>query len=564
MNTLTKDVILKYLTTILKYLFSFIFILLTYKTTGKLSYVGASLLELLLIFVIFNAFVEKHFAFQILHSIVMFFFNANILVLFFGSSFITLVMLQNLNSLEDLGGKVVPYSIGVVVTLIFTFLPIKQVSLPKLPNKMLIPVVALAEALILTITPVTGYSPLNGYYSLAVQYHDAKELAKMMEEAKQDLADITAAAETDTEDNEEAESTASTDDEIAEAETEEAGTNPVLEIEHSVYGSDVNVIVIFVEGLSKNIITDSRNIMPNVASFANQSISFNNYYNHTFATYRGLQGQLYSGYSLEDTEHNSNTALMDVLKSAGYYTAFLNTEPNNETFTAYLNDMSFDTVISNQPTYEVHGEAESLTDQEAFQTLFNTALSYENSGQKFFLAMYAFGTHASLDSKDVVYGDGSDRLLNKFYSSDYWFGSFLEQFKNSSLASNTVIVFTADHSTYADEDFNASFPEYHRNCSDCDEIPLYIYYQGKTMSVDAEGRNSLDMAPTLLDLLGLEKPDNFLGDSLFNEKGSGSVMDVYFFDPAYLATTSNDMVQFLSGDEKDTVKQQVSKYIASK
>lgn len=50
-----------------------------------------------------------------------------------------------------------------------------------------------------------------------------------------------------------------------------------------------NVILIFTEGLSNHIITDSRNIMPNVAALKNQTISFSNYYNHTFATYRGIQ-----------------------------------------------------------------------------------------------------------------------------------------------------------------------------------------------------------------------------------------------------------------------------------
>ena len=40
-----------------------------------------------------------------------------------------------------------------------------------------------------------------------------------------------------------------------------------------------NVILIFTEGLSKNIIEDERNIMPNVKALQEESISFENYFN---------------------------------------------------------------------------------------------------------------------------------------------------------------------------------------------------------------------------------------------------------------------------------------------
>ena len=57
-----------------------------------------------------------------------------------------------------------------------------------------------------------------------------------------------------------------------------------------------DVVLIFTEGLSQNIIDDERNIMPNVRMYEDKSLNFTNYYNHTAATYEGLIGQLYSGH----------------------------------------------------------------------------------------------------------------------------------------------------------------------------------------------------------------------------------------------------------------------------
>ncbi|WP_238140785.1 sulfatase-like hydrolase/transferase, partial [Streptococcus suis] len=97
-----------------------------------------------------------------------------------------------------------------------------------------------------------------------------------------------------------------------------------------------NVVLIFVEGLSQNIVEDEREIMPNLKKFQESSLTFENYYNHTFATYRGLIGQLYSGYQLDNYESNTLTSLQGVLGDKGYQTTFINTEPNNTQFTSYL------------------------------------------------------------------------------------------------------------------------------------------------------------------------------------------------------------------------------------
>lgn len=95
------------------------------------------------------------------------------------------------------------------------------------------------------------------------------------------------------------------------------------------------------------MIEDERGIMPNLASIEKRSLFFKNYYNHTFATYRGLIGQLYSGHQFSDRGANQLISLHALLHDVGYQTTFFNTEPNNVDFSRCLEAMDFDTLVSN-------------------------------------------------------------------------------------------------------------------------------------------------------------------------------------------------------------------------
>ena len=91
-----------------------------------------------------------------------------------------------------------------------------------------------------------------------------------------------------------------------------------------------DVVLIFTEGLSQNIIDDERNIMPNVRMYEDKSLNFTNYYNHTAATYRGLIGQLYSGHQYNNNDENTLISLQKIMHDNGYQTTLINTEPNNQ------------------------------------------------------------------------------------------------------------------------------------------------------------------------------------------------------------------------------------------
>ena len=608
-----------YILTIIKYSFAITFLIIVSVEMKDIRYLSCGVAELFFIFSLSDVLVGKSPWFNVLNAVFVLIFNAQTLMLHFANSYVTLVMIENLSSLEDLHGKAFLYGLGILAVLAFSFLPVKKVTGDKIKWFYILPAAAALEILVLvfahgTLTPALGLMSLGNEWKVKREMIAMKEqmLAEMEEMAGTEPEQSSPESEYSTGINEEknlsgvnvqselslpgAEDTPGADSgpapgeedlsglsaetdpgaadaaEAAQVQDESAAaslsdyTNAMFPVgapaEKFATAQGTNVIVIFVEGLSENVVDDSRDIMPNLKALQGETVSFFNYYNHTFATYRGLQGQLYSGYSLEDMEPNSLPSMMDCLRGAGYYSAFINTEPYNSDFVSYLNAMSFDTVITD--TAVATGVVQDISDKDAFELLYNTAEAYGGSGTPFFLGMYSFGTHASFDSEDEIYGNGGNRMLNKFYNVDYQIGAFMEKFKSSPLADNTMVVITADHATYCDEDFRNTFPDYYRADMSCDEIPLLIYYKGNAGQLNAQGRNSLDLAPTVLDLLNIGYPESFMGDSLYRAKNERTAMDSFFWCQGKILYTGNDCVSVPEADMKSFASKNIAGYFAKK
>ncbi|MCD8090777.1 MAG: sulfatase-like hydrolase/transferase [Clostridiales bacterium] len=522
-----------------KYSVSVIFALLPIITMRSLSFSAAALVELAVIGALTNLIaLKKPVLANIFNGVFILLFNVQMGVLFFGSSYIETIMLSNLASLQDLGGKALEYISAAAAAVVVSFLPVYPVGkdfFKKKSRKASLLIAALAaEAVLIAATGVL-YSPLVNYVVLAQQEYKIYKLKKIVGNT------------------------------VSSAEYFYSDEIPDYRKKDEALPENPNIILIFTEGLSQNIIDDERNIMPNVSEFQKNSLSFTNYYNHTFATYRGLIGQLYSGYQLNNfNEENNLVSLHGILESGGYQTTFINTEPLNTDFINYLQSLGFEEVMVGEP-YNLEGLENSYSDRQAYEILWDKVQSQEKSGRPFFTVIYTLGTHVSFDSTDEKFGKGNNSELNKFYNADYQFGSFLEKFKKSSLAEDTIIVYTADHATYQDNDFTSAFPDYERLSTQLDTIPLCFYYEGiKAETVDASGRNTLCLAPTLLDWLDVSAPNYFLGSSLFSDISEGLSLDTIFYSENSPYSTKNGELSNLSGEDLDTFESTIQKYFAAK
>jgi phosphoglycerol transferase MdoB-like AlkP superfamily enzyme len=309
-----------------------------------------------------------------------------------------------------------------------------------------------------------------------------------------------------------------------------------------------NVVVIFSEGMSARLVGAyggaHPGLTPNIDRLAGMSMRVTDYFNHTAATYRGLLGQLSSGFSLASGsgeagwETGDNRASLGkirrrtlpmILREHGYQSYFFSPHAASRPFTSMLDTLGFDKVFTFESIgrgllggdfqTRIHGT--DLDDQSLFQGVlaFLRQRHQANSSKPFFIAVYNIGTHAfiGVDEHDVRYGDGSNRILNKFHNYDHAVGQFMRGLLSGPYAGNTILVFTADHATYPGTEYrqlggNDLRPYF------VDRIPLLIHdpFHRLPAAFDAQGRTSLDLAPTLLQLLDLPTARNsFLGNSLF-------------------------------------------------
>lgn len=129
-----KDKIL-YALTIIKYIAAIGLTIFAYTNIRSRRYLVMAVIELLLIAVVSNLLIKVNkIAAIIVNSILVLLYNAQMLVLYFGSSYITMIMLTNLESVEDLSGKAFEYIMGIIIVLVISCLPIKEVKLSKLAN----------------------------------------------------------------------------------------------------------------------------------------------------------------------------------------------------------------------------------------------------------------------------------------------------------------------------------------------------------------------------------------------------------------------------------------------
>jgi hypothetical protein len=338
-----------------------------------------------------------------------------------------------------------------------------------------------------------------------------------------------------------------------------------------------NIVVFFTEGLSARTTgpygAPFPGITPNLDRFGAHpgTMVVKNYYNHTFATYRGLHGQLCSFFPKDEGSEawlgrpenagiRTYFSLADYFRELGYETDFLDTHRRH---LARVDDMmrrlGFENVLTAEDLSARYlGGAgplrsDALSDHQLLEALLGFLRERQERGaasRPFFVGLYNIETHAFQDSAadGPKYGDGRSYCLNTIHNFDDAFGRFLDFFFRSPLAESTVVVFTADHCHYPtrsyEEVVRRHFPDLPRIL--VDEIPLIVYSPVHRLPItfDAGFRTSLDFAPSLIHLLGLPQRSNpFLGRSIFssaarNDHGPGIAVigtDVFLVDRSGIA-----------------------------
>jgi len=302
-----------------------------------------------------------------------------------------------------------------------------------------------------------------------------------------------------------------------------------------------NIIILFSEGFSARLMapysTSFPGLTPNIEAFSKSAIRVNNYYNHTYATYRGLGGQLCSifpvGRLYKEVDYH---CLGHALQEQGYRTRFMVSQTLAKTDLdqifkqAGIQEVDGWESISDITSYDREGTT-IVPDRVLFEGLVERLKIEAQKGAEdtpFMIGLYNFETHTGVnltEQNDSYSGTESNPressyVLDTFHNFDRVFGTFWEYFQNSSHFDDTIVVLTTDHATYPSKDYvNLVKHEAGFTRLFIDQIPLLIYHPDVTESVtiDAKSATSLDFAPSMLNLLEFNKTKApFLGESIFS------------------------------------------------
>ena len=278
-----------------------------------------------------------------------------------------------------------------------------------------------------------------------------------------------------------------------------------------------NVVVILMESMSAHLMQTfghETSLTPFLDSLWQQSLSFSHFYSSGIHTNHGMYSSLYSFPAMMKRNAMKGSVipvysgLPTVLKENGYHNMFFMThESQYDNMNAFFRTNGFDDIYS-QENYPADKVVNGFGVQDDF--LFQYALPVldrqAQSGQSFFSVLLTISNHPpyiiprsrTTEEQIVEYADWSIR-------------NFMTEALKRPWADNTLFVLLGDHGKLVGTPECESPQSYNH-------IPLMIY--GRDIApriVDAYG-GQVDLAPTLLGLLGIGYVQNDFGMDLLKEK----------------------------------------------
>ncbi|HXD91376.1 MAG TPA: sulfatase, partial [Candidatus Binataceae bacterium] len=257
---------------------------------------------------------------------------------------------------------------------------------------------------------------------------------------------------------------------------------------------------------------------PTLLKLAQHGIVYDNTYvaqPFSSAAMAGLFTSLYPGHDWLTIPRKEPTirvpGLPAVLKARGYRTVFIHGGLIDfDGNLSFLENAGFDDVIA-RPADDVVPR-----DGELVPAAFNWINRHRE--QPFFVAIWTRDTHNPyLSSSNRKYSGNwvKDRYLNSIAWTDQVIGQLSDELKQTGLADNTLLVITGDHGEAFEEHGQSvhNFSVYNEEV----RVPLmFVNEQLFPKRRDEHGlARQLDIAPTILDTLGISAPASWQGTSLF-------------------------------------------------
>jgi arylsulfatase A-like enzyme len=325
-----------------------------------------------------------------------------------------------------------------------------------------------------------------------------------------------------------------------------------------------NVLVFMMESVpSKYIETFGGKypVTPNIKSYSGDSIQFDNIYAHAPSTHYSIFSLLTSMYN--DVSYYGMTnrypylrldSISNTLSKHGFRTGFFwSADSRFQRVDEFLLNKGLDVIQDFRgqkcatPTFKLSSETWKNMDYNSDLCTAQSTVDWMNTDPEkpFFAIMFTAMTHypylvtdspmftkmsrSAHDTMQVHYSDDEkfNSYLNALKIGDLAFGQILDSLKQSGKLDSTLVVILGDHGEAFGEhgDYVHASAIYEENI----HIPLiminkHLFHNEVVHSVGG----IVDIAPTILDILGLPLPKQWQGRSLFSEQRPNKT---FFFNP---------------------------------
>ena len=305
--------------------------------------------------------------------------------------------------------------------------------------------------------------------------------------------------------------------------------SPIKQYSYSSVKKKPNIVLIITESFGREYLgafnpnTTIANFVsytPFLDSLAKHSLIFTNAYANGYKSIHGMSSVLAGIPSFNDAFTSSAYAKQDIqssiscLKEMGYDTSFFHGAPNGSMgFLGFGNILGID---------HYYGKTEYNNDadfdgfwgiwDEPFLQFMNKTLSQKKA--PFFSTIFTVSSHEPYivpEKYKDTFPKGNVPMHQCVGYTDFAFQRFFESAKKEPWFANTIFIITADHSN------QIAYEEY-RKVMNRNTVPILIYTPANNLQgVSNDLAQQIDIYPTILDLVGYDKPFRSWGRSLVND-----------------------------------------------
>lgn len=333
---------------------------------------------------------------------------------------------------------------------------------------------------------------------------------------------------------------------------------------------NMNVVLVLMESMSRDktgLHNPATSLTPCLDSLMRRSMTFSDTWSAGIHTHNGIYSTLYGHPAIMARQMIKNTPIPNMcglpqrLKAAGYNTYYFMTHDElYDNMRGFLYGNGFDRVIGEHsyPLSEVVGTW-GVPDHVMFDHVLEHIDSIAANGPFLATAMTCsdHGPYIVPEGIDLVTRN-SDKLKRIVEYADWSIGRFIRMAEKKEWFNNTLFVFIADHGSSLNSIYDLTLAYNH--------VPLLFFAPGKIEPHFVERlAMQIDVAPTILAMLGIDAGDRMLGINLLNHKRQyaffsaddriGAVDGEFFYLYRSKQEGRESLYRYLERDTEDLIEQ---------